>query len=71
MAAKLDKMPSSSKFGLERSASSCGRACHKNRHRQEQERFLERKSSLLGGIVGTTWCRKPRPQARPLSKETR
>ncbi|WP_459797935.1 hypothetical protein, partial [Pediococcus parvulus] len=33
------------------SASSCGRACHKNRHRQEQERFSERKSSLLGGIV--------------------
>ena len=71
MVAKLDKVLSSSKFGLERSASSCGRACHKNRHRQEQERFSERKSSLLGGIVGTTWCRKPRPQARPLSKETR
>ncbi len=51
MATKLNKMPSSSKFGLERSASSCGRAWHKNRHRQEQERFSERKSSLLGGIV--------------------
>ncbi|MGX7007192.1 hypothetical protein ACWN85_05020 [Pediococcus parvulus] len=49
MVAKLDKVPSSNKFGLERSASSCGRACHK--HRQEQERFSERKSSLLGGIV--------------------
>ena len=71
MATKLNKMPSSSKFGLERSASSCGRAWHKNRHRLEQKRFSERKSSLLGGIVGTTWCRKPRPQARPLSKETR
>ncbi len=51
MAAKLDKMLSSSKFGLERSASSCGRTCHKNRHRLEQERFSGRKSSLLGGIV--------------------
>ncbi|MGX7006838.1 hypothetical protein ACWN85_03210 [Pediococcus parvulus] len=51
MATKLNKMPSSSKFGLERSASSCGRACHKNRHRLEQEKFSERKSSLLGGIV--------------------
>ncbi|WP_427910951.1 hypothetical protein ABUE38_02725 [Pediococcus parvulus] len=51
MAAKLDKMLSSSKFGLERSASFCGRACHKNRHRLEQERFSGRKSSLLGGIV--------------------
>ncbi|WP_459798447.1 hypothetical protein, partial [Pediococcus parvulus] len=51
MATKLNKMPSSSKFGLERSASSCGQAWHKNRHRQEQERFSKRKSSLLGGIV--------------------
>ncbi len=68
MAAKLDKMLSSSKFGLERSASSCGRACHKNRHRLEQKRFSERKSSLLGGIVGATWSRKPRLQARLLSK---
>ena len=68
MAAKLDKMLSSSKFGLERSASSYGRTCHKNRHRLEQERFSERKSSLLGGIVGTTWSRKPRLQARLLSK---
>lgn len=68
MAAKLDKMLSSSKFGLERSASSCGRTCHKNRHRLEQERFSGRKSSLLGGIVGTTWSRKPRLQARLLSK---
>ncbi|MGX7006573.1 hypothetical protein [Pediococcus parvulus] len=51
MTAKLDKMPSSSKFGLERSASSCGRVCYKNRHRLDQERFSERKSSLLGGIV--------------------
>ncbi|WP_459798332.1 hypothetical protein, partial [Pediococcus parvulus] len=33
------------------SASSCGQAWHKNRHRQEQERFSKRKSSLLGGIV--------------------
>ena len=36
MAAKLDKMPSSRK--VERSASSAA-GHHKNRHRQEQERF--------------------------------